>query len=858
VSYAIYKSDGTLLTTIADGTINTTSTSLGLPGRLYPGYGQIIDTDLVHILESSASSTPPNNPLVGQLWYNSANSTLNVLANVSNANSWQTIVTISTTSNITLGNLTVVGNLVAANANVVNLEGNTIVSPGNILANNITSNVNLSTYNLSVSNQATLTNLTTGSSSNTGTITGQWTVQPGSNINLTVPAANVVGTVANANNAAYAGNITVNSQPNINLVGTLGYLTVSGALSANTVTINVPTGNSPLVVYSNTKVSNLNADLIDGYNTDINASPLSVAVRDVNASMTANFFYGNGLYLTGVNHGVQPSIGYGTSNINIANADANITVSVYNISNVAVFNPNGLSVSNNLTANTITGTLTTANQSNITTVGTLGSLTVSGNITSGNANLGNTAQANYFSGNGYYLTNLNIAGYTVANANNANYAGTVTGNSQSNITSLGTLISLNVVGNITGGIVSGNHVGNGAGLSNITGANVTGQVNYAAVANSVSGSNVSGNVAAATLAGSAVSVPAANITGVVAFANIANTANIVPGSNVSGPVSSANNATYLNGIVGSSYLLANGTGSLLTSINGSNVSGPVANATYATNAGNAVNATNATNATNANIASLATTANYAVTAGSAGSASTVTSSFQPNITGLGTLSTLSVTGTASANTFSGSGAGLTNINGGNVNGEVANAVYADNAGNATNANNANSASSATSANYAVNSGYATNAGNATNATNATNAGYATVANTVNNISGTQVTNALGYTPIGISSFPNSLTANGWQILPGGLIMQWGYVNWGTNPPGNWNFVNYSKGMSVLLSIHVTKVSNHTDNGVVTATASQIAIGSPTNPFYYPTTSGFYYSAAGGNCNGFYWFAIGYQ
>ena len=156
MSYAIYKSDGTLLTTIADGTINTTSTSLGLPGRLYPGYGQIIDTDLVHILESSASSTPPNNPLVGQLWYNSANSTLNVLANVSNANSWQTIVTISTTSNITLGNLTVVGNLVAANANVVNLEGNTIVSPGNILANNITSNVNLSTYNLSVSNQACL------------------------------------------------------------------------------------------------------------------------------------------------------------------------------------------------------------------------------------------------------------------------------------------------------------------------------------------------------------------------------------------------------------------------------------------------------------------------------------------------------------------------------------------------------------------------------------------------------------------------------------------------------------------------------------------------------------------------------
>ena len=40
MAYTIVKSDGTVLTTVPDGTINTTSTSLGLPGKNYAGYGQ--------------------------------------------------------------------------------------------------------------------------------------------------------------------------------------------------------------------------------------------------------------------------------------------------------------------------------------------------------------------------------------------------------------------------------------------------------------------------------------------------------------------------------------------------------------------------------------------------------------------------------------------------------------------------------------------------------------------------------------------------------------------------------------------------------------------------------------------------
>ena len=126
---------------------------------------------------------------------------------------------------------------------------------------------------------------------------------------------------------------------------------------------------------------------------------------------------------------------------------------------------------NTATANYFTGTLTTAAQPNITSVGTLTSLGVTSNITSGNANLGNLVVANFFSGNGSLLT-----GITAANANYANFAGTVITNAQPNITSVGTLTSLDVSGNITAANITANtgvFTGNGSGLSSLTFGNIS-------------------------------------------------------------------------------------------------------------------------------------------------------------------------------------------------------------------------------------------------------------------------------------------------------------------------------------------------------------------------------------------------
>jgi hypothetical protein len=49
-----------------------------LVGKNYAGYGQFLDTNFIHLLENSANSTAPSAPLVGQLWFNTSTSILQV------------------------------------------------------------------------------------------------------------------------------------------------------------------------------------------------------------------------------------------------------------------------------------------------------------------------------------------------------------------------------------------------------------------------------------------------------------------------------------------------------------------------------------------------------------------------------------------------------------------------------------------------------------------------------------------------------------------------------------------------------------------------------------------------------------
>lgn len=80
--YIINKTDGSIVATITDGTIDQVSTSLTLIGKNYKGIGEFYNENLVHILENFANSTPPTNQIRGQLWYNTTTEKVNVFDGV--------------------------------------------------------------------------------------------------------------------------------------------------------------------------------------------------------------------------------------------------------------------------------------------------------------------------------------------------------------------------------------------------------------------------------------------------------------------------------------------------------------------------------------------------------------------------------------------------------------------------------------------------------------------------------------------------------------------------------------------------------------------------------------------------------
>ena len=77
MAYTINKTDGTVIATITDGTIDT-STSLTLFGKSYSGFGELLNEDLVKLLENSASTSQPTAPLRGELWFDTNTNSLKV------------------------------------------------------------------------------------------------------------------------------------------------------------------------------------------------------------------------------------------------------------------------------------------------------------------------------------------------------------------------------------------------------------------------------------------------------------------------------------------------------------------------------------------------------------------------------------------------------------------------------------------------------------------------------------------------------------------------------------------------------------------------------------------------------------
>ena len=77
MAYTINLTDGSIFATVADGTINTSS-SMILVGKNYAGYGEFLDENFIHLLENGANTTAPSAPLTGQLWWDKTTNTMKV------------------------------------------------------------------------------------------------------------------------------------------------------------------------------------------------------------------------------------------------------------------------------------------------------------------------------------------------------------------------------------------------------------------------------------------------------------------------------------------------------------------------------------------------------------------------------------------------------------------------------------------------------------------------------------------------------------------------------------------------------------------------------------------------------------
>jgi len=78
MAYKINNTFGTLLVTLADGTIDVAATDLTLIGKGYAGFGEKLNENLVKMLENFNNTSAPSNKITGQLWYDQTNKQLNV------------------------------------------------------------------------------------------------------------------------------------------------------------------------------------------------------------------------------------------------------------------------------------------------------------------------------------------------------------------------------------------------------------------------------------------------------------------------------------------------------------------------------------------------------------------------------------------------------------------------------------------------------------------------------------------------------------------------------------------------------------------------------------------------------------
>jgi hypothetical protein len=78
MAYQINKTNGTIVSIVADGQIDDLSTSLTLIGKNYSGFGESLNENFVKLLENFANTAQPTRPITGQVWFDTGEAKLKV------------------------------------------------------------------------------------------------------------------------------------------------------------------------------------------------------------------------------------------------------------------------------------------------------------------------------------------------------------------------------------------------------------------------------------------------------------------------------------------------------------------------------------------------------------------------------------------------------------------------------------------------------------------------------------------------------------------------------------------------------------------------------------------------------------
>ena len=84
MTYNLTNWDGTPLVSVANSTVDSTTTSISLIGRNAVNFGLPLNENFIALLENFADTSPPPNPVKGQIWFD----TLSVNVKIYDGTRW--------------------------------------------------------------------------------------------------------------------------------------------------------------------------------------------------------------------------------------------------------------------------------------------------------------------------------------------------------------------------------------------------------------------------------------------------------------------------------------------------------------------------------------------------------------------------------------------------------------------------------------------------------------------------------------------------------------------------------------------------------------------------------------------------